>query len=456
MPHWSEQAVFYHIYPLGLCGAPARNDFAAAPVPRLERLTPWLDQARGLGANAVLLGPVMESTAHGYDTADLFQVDRRLGDNAALASLAGQARARGLRLVLDGVFHHVGRDFWAFRDVLALGQESRFVDWFHLDFTRRGPQGEAFAYETWNGCADLVKLNLMNPEVKSHLFEAVACWLRDFEIDGLRLDAADKLDLGFLAELAAHCRRLKPGFWLMGEVLHGDYRRWIDQGGLDSVTNYECYKGLYSSHVDGNYFEIAHSLRRQFAKHGLYRGLTLYSFVDNHDVDRLASRLDDQAHLYPAHCLLFTMPGVPSVYYGSEFGLTGTKAAHDDRPLRPALDLEGLRRQSPQPDLAPAIARLARLRRESPALARGDYQELSLRPCSLVFSRRSPEQWLVVGVSAEKALLRLDLALPGAGRGRLRDLLNHGPELEVVDGRVQGGLQLYPCWGRVLEFLPEG
>jgi glycosidase len=350
----------------------------------------------------------------------------------------------------------VGRDFWAFRDVLALGRESRFAGWFHLDFNGRSPQGDTFAYQTWNGCTDLVRLNLMNPEVRSHIFEAVACWLRDYDIDGLRLDAGDKLDLGFLAELAGYCRRLKPGFWLMGEVLQGDYRRWVDQGGLDAVTNYECYKGLYSSHVDGNYHEIAYSLRRQFGAHGLYRGLTLYNFVDNHDVDRLASRLTDQAHLYPVHCLLFTMPGAPAIYYGSEFGLPGTRAQHDDWPLRPALDLEALRRGSPQPDLAPAIARLARLRRELPALAQGDYQELSLRPCSLVFARRSPKQWLVVGVSAEKALLRLELTLPGAGRGKLVDLLNPGPELTVIDGKVQGGLQLYPCWGRVLEFRPEG
>jgi glycosidase len=297
MAHWSEQAVFYHIYPLGLCAAPRVNDFTSLPQPRLERLLPWLDQAQGLGANALYLGPLMESSAHGYDTADFFQVDRRLGDNQTLAWLAGEVRARGLKLVLDGVFHHVGRHFWAFRDVLALGRDSRFVDWFRLDFAGQSPYGDAFAYQTWNGCADLVKLNLDNPEVKSHLFEAVATWLRDYDIDGLRLDAADKLDLKFLAELAAFCRRLKPDFWLMGEVLHGDYRRWIDQGGLDAVTNYECYKGLFSSHREGNYHEIAHSLRRQFATHGLYQGLTLYNFVDNHDVDRLASRLTDQAHL---------------------------------------------------------------------------------------------------------------------------------------------------------------
>ncbi len=453
MSHWSEQAVFYHIYPLGQCAAPRINDFVSPPQPRLDGLLPWLDQARALRANALYLGPVMESSAHGYDTADFFQVDRRLGDNAALARLAASARARGLRLVLEGVFHHVGRHFWAFRDVLAKGPASRFRDWFHLDFQGRSGYGDPFAYESWNGCQDLVKLNLGNPEVRSHLFEAVAAWLREYHLDGLRLDAADKLDLEFLRELSQHCRRLKPDFWLMGEVLAGDYRLWIDRGGLDAVTNYECYKGLYSSHRDGNYFEIGHSLRRQFADYGLYQGLNLYSFADNHDVARLASRLTDQAHLYPVYALLFTMPGLPSLYYGSEFGIAGVKNQGDDWPLRPALDLEALRRQSPQPDLAPAIARLAGLRREEPALARGDYRELSLRHSSLVFSRRSPEQWLVVAVSAEKAILRLDLALPGAGRGILRDLLNGGPELGVVGGKVKD-LALWPCWARVLEYRP--
>jgi len=454
MADWARDAVFYHLFPLGLCDAPRQNDFNAAPQARLGRLVPWLDHAKELGASAVLLGPVLESGSHGYDTVDLFQVDRRLGQREDMMALAGEARQRGLRLVMDGVFNHVGRGFWAFRDVLAHGRDSRFRDWFHLDFHRRNDQGDPFSYATWNGCQDLVKLNLANPEVKSHLFEATASWLRDFQISGLRLDAADHIELAFLKELSAYCRRLDPEFWLMGEVVHGDYQNWLKGGGLDSVTNYECYKGIYSSHLDANYFEIAHSLRRQAGNYGLYRGHSLYNFLDNHDVDRLASKLKDQAHLFPCHCLLFTMPGAPSVYYGSEFGIKGVKAAGHDWTLRPALNLAELRRDQAGRELCQAVARLAHLRAACPALRRGDYEELALSSLSLVFSRRAPGQWLVVAISAEKEPAARDLQLPQPVNGRLVDLLNPGQEFPLRGGRARID-PLWPCWARVLQVEEE-
>ena len=454
MAAWADQAVFYHLYPLGLCGAPHHNDFNQAPQPRLLNLLPWLDQARDLGANAIYLGPMLESSGHGYDVADFYQVDRRLGDKETLAQVVEEAHQRGLKVVMEGVFHHVGRHFWAFRDVQAKGQDSQFASWFHLDFSGRSPFGDPFAYQGWNGCLDLVKLNLEHPEVKGHLFEAVACWLRDYGIDGLRLDAADCLEPAFLAELSAHCRRLHPEFWLLGEVIAGDYMRLMGPGGLDSVTNYECYKGLFSSHRDQNYFEIAHSLRRQFADYGLYQGRNLYNFADNHDVARVASQLKDPGHLFPLYCLLFTMPGIPAVYYGSEFGLTGEKQAGDDWNLRPALDLAQLRAHSPRPDLAPALARLARLRATAPALARSDYRELALSHLRLVFSRRCPEQWLVVAVSAEQGPVSQEIKLAGAGNGRLVDLLNPGQEFPIKGGRARLD-PLWPGWARVLEVRQE-
>ncbi len=455
MPHWADQAVFYHLYPLGLCGAPQRNDPKTAPAHRLERLIPWLDQARDLGATAVYLGPVLESSAHGYDIADFFHVDRRLGDDQTLAWIADEIRARGLKLVMEGVFHHVGRDFWAFRDVLAYGPDSRFRDWFHLDFSRPSPLGDPFAYQSWNGCHDLVKLNLQNPEVRSHLWEAVATWLREYDPDGLRLDAADHLPTEFIADLGSHCRALKPGFWLLGEVVAGDYRPLLEAGGLDSVTNYEAYKGLFSSHNDANYHEIAYTLRRQFGPRGLYPGRNLYAFTDNHDVNRLASRLANPAHLYPVHGLLFTLPGIPAIYYGSEFGLAGVKNPSDDWPLRPALDLDALRAHPPQPDLPAAIRRLASLRRTCPALAMGDYRELALAHRHLAFSRRCPQQWLVVAVSAEPQPIDLAIRLPDAPDGALVDLLNPGQAFPIKNGCARLD-PLWPNWARVLEVRRDG
>jgi cyclomaltodextrinase len=449
MAAWAKEAVFYHIYPLGLCGAPHANDLQAAPQNRLESLIPWLDHARSLGCNALYLGPVMESLSHGYDTVDFFQVDRRLGDGPALARLVEAAHQRGFKVVLDAVFNHVGRGFWAFRDILDTGKASRFTDWFHLDWPGHSPFGDPFAYEGWKGCLDLVKLNLANQEVKSHLFEAVLTWMRDYRIDGLRLDAADSIDLGFLSDLARHCHDLAPDFWLMGEVLHGDYRRWTTEAGLDSVTNYECYKGLFSSFNDGNLFEIAHSLRRQYADYGLYQGQHLYSFADNHDVPRLASQLKNPRHIYPLYCLLFTMPGIPSIYYGSEFGIKGVKNPNDDWSLRPALELGQLMNGGDR-ELRQALTRLAGLRVQNRALSLGDYGELVIGPRHLAFTRSFEGQRLVVAVSAEEQVKHLDLAIPGAGQAKLVDLLNDGQVCPVINGRAQG-LELWPRWARVLE-----
>jgi len=321
MNNWSEQSVFYHIYPLGFCSAPQGNDFSAPPQNRIRRLCGLGGYLKNAGFNAVYLGPVFESTTHGYDTADYFNTDRRLGTNADLAETCADLKNSGMKLVFDAVFNHVGRDFWAFRDVREQKTESPFRSWFAgLDFSRRNGMGDPFAYDTWQGHENLVKLNLSDNEVRNHLFAAAENWIQTYDIDGLRLDAADCMDKKFLSDLAARCRALKPDFWLMGEVVHGNYRDWANPDCIDSVTNYEAYKGLYSSFNDANFFEIAWTLRRLFGRNGICAGTNLYSFADNHDVDRIASTLKDRRHLHPLYCLLFCMPGIPSVYYGGNTG----------------------------------------------------------------------------------------------------------------------------------------
>lgn len=445
---WADDAFFYHIYPLGLCAAPPRNDFVSAPAPRLEQLYRWLDPIQELGANALYLGPLFESSAHGYDTADYFRVDRRLGENRHLSAFSKVLHRRGLRLVLDGVFNHVGRDFWAFRDLLAHRERSAYASWFqNLDFGRASPYGDPFHYEGWNGHYDLVKLNLANPAVRAHLFQAVRFWIEEFEIDGLRLDAADQILPDFLVALGQVCRELRPDFWLMGEMVLGDYNTLLSQGGLDSVTNYEAYKGLYSSHNDRNYFEIAYTLNRQFGPQGLYRQSGLYAFADNHDVDRVASLLKDAAHLYPLYCLLFTMPGIPSVYYGSEWGLLGQRLPGSDAPLRPALD-PAQAQALPHPNLAEWIARLAGIRRRCPALRRGGYRELSVAPQQFAFLREHSEGDVVVAVNASNAPAQVEVRLP-VEKGWLEDLLHPGETFQVAGGQARLSA-VPPNGGRIL------
>ena len=446
---WADDSVFYHLFPLGCLDAPARNSFEGPPANRLSSLTPWIDYLEDFGTNALLLGPVFESSAHGYDIADYFHVDRRLGDDAALAAISRELHRRGIRLVLDAVFNHTGRDFWAFRDIREKGRASAYCDWYHLDFTGRSPYGEPFRYKGWNGNYDLVKLNLANPAVREHLFNAVSWWIEQFQVDGLRLDAADALDFDFQRALAAHCRAIRPDFWLMGEVVHGDYRRWAYPAGLSSTTNYVAYKGLWSSHNDQNYFELAYTLNRQFGPEGIYRGLALYTFADNHDVDRVASILKNPAHLYPLYVLLMTMPGVPSIYYGSEWGIEGRKGAATDAPLRPALDPATLPEHAPHPELHGLIKSLIAIRRRFAAIRRGDYAQLHVASEQFAFIRRDPAGAIVVAVNAADRPAEIKLRIPDIANGQLIDALNNGETFSIINGRC--ALPVPSCRGRILE-----
>ncbi len=449
--HWSYDAIFYHIYPLGFCGAPNQNDFSSQPQPRLDQIRAWVPHLHSLGINALYLGPLFESSAHGYDTADYFHVDRRLGTNETLIQLVRELHVNGIRVVLDGVFNHVGRDFWAFRYVLQNGQNSAYCGWFSgLDFGRRSPYGDSFTYKAWKEHYTLAELNLHNPEPCRHLLEAVRHWIEDFDIDGLRLDVADSLDLDFQKELSAFCRALRPDFWLMGEVIHGDYRRWVNPETLASVTNYECYKGLYSSHVDKNYFEIAYALNRQFGQDGLYYGLPLYNFADNHDVNRVASNLQNPAHLYPLYCLMFSMPGIPSIYYGSEWGLEGMRTPQSDSALRPYLDLNDIQRNAPHPDLPAILQRLSQIRKSSCALCYGDYRQLQVSHQQLAFSRQTDSETAIVLLNAAETPARFDFPVPLANGIQLVDALNNGETFRVDQGRLQVDL-VHPHWARILK-----
>ncbi len=446
--HWASESVFYHIYPLGLCGAPPENNGTLTPEPRLEKLAAWSSHMRDLGANAVYLGPLFESSTHGYDTADYFHLDRRLGTDETLRDVVSRFHADGHRVILDAVFNHVGRRFWAFRDVQEKGPASPFCAWFQdLHFGPSNPCGDPFTYATWQGHLSLVKLNLKNADVKNHLFEAVATWIREYDLDGLRLDAADCLDLDFLRELGAWCRSLKPDFWLLGEVIHGDYRRWANPETLDAVTNYEAYKGLYSSLNDKNYFEMAYTLNRQFGENGLYKNLPLYAFADNHDVNRVASTLHQSRHLYPLYCLLFTLPGVPSIYYGSEWGWLGMKQPGTDAPLRPEIELGSVGAHAPHPDLYAALRNLAHVRREHPALLHGKYRQLFVGMEQFAFVRTTPEETILILLNSAEKESTVELKLPEWENSRWEDVLNCGTWWEWRPGK--NSLTVPPSWARI-------
>ena len=284
--------------------------------------------------------------------------------------------------------------------------------------------------------------------MREHLFEAVAYWMDAFAIDGLRLDAADVIETDFLKGLAAFCKARRPDFWLMGEIVHGDYRCLANPQMLDSATNYECYKGLYSSLADANYFEIAYALNRQFGEGGTYRDLPLYNFVDNHDVNRVASNLLKPAHLYPLYCLLFTMPGVPSIYYGSEWGLEGKRTPHNDSALRPQLDLGQMTGNTAQTRLADHITRLASLRKSLTALRYGAYRQLYVSHEQLAFARCTDSEYVVVMLNAADSPIQMDVPIPANFTSAV-DMLNLDERFTVQNGRLRVET-VHPHWGRIL------
>lgn len=460
-----QNSIFYHIYPLGALGAPHRNDFSSSPVPRLREMLNWLDHIQTLGANAIYLGPVFESSSHGYDTANYYEVDRRLGTREDLRLFANELKARGIRLVLDGVFNHVGRDFWAFRDVLENRERSAWQDWFAgMRFDQRSPMGDPFSYEAWNGHFELVKLNLSNPAVKEHLFGAIAMWKEAFDIDGIRLDAADSLSFDFMREFRAYCNQLDSGLWLMGEVIHGDYRRWANPESLHATTNYELYKSMWSALNDGNFFELAHSLKRQFGPGGLYQDLkTQYNFVDNHDVTRIINRLKLREHLPLIQVLMFTLPGLPSVYYGSEFGFEGVKQS-DDWNLRPVFDLQALeahygewannlaialKPSDENRDWRALLQVLSRLRLANAALTQGDYHELMVKPEQFAFKREHEGQIAIVVANSAANPMDLEITLPRHKGWRFVDLLDESQSF-IIDEQGKLKLNIPAYWGRIL------
>lgn len=420
---WYDEAIFYHIYPLGLCGSEKVNAFKGEGR-AFSEMNLWPRHIQEIGCNAVYIGPLFESSTHGYDTADYQKVDGRLGSNADFKHWVQLCHEAGIRVVVDGVFNHTGRDFFAFKDLLERRRDSWGKAWYcNVNFDQHSPIGDAFNYESWRGYAQLPKLDLKNPAVCDYLLERVRYWVDHFDIDGIRLDCADVLDFDFMKQLRRMTSDLKVDFWLMGEVIHGDYGRWVNDEALHSVTNYELHKGIYSAHNTHNYFEMAHTIRRLFAEdHGICKGKRLYNFVDNHDVDRIYDKLDNKAHLMPVYAFLYTIWGIPSIYYGSEWGISGRKAGGSDDPLRPEIALETF--INPHPELTAYITDLAAIHRQCPELTYGIYKELLLTNRQYAFARIGDGYTCITILNNDDDGCQVQVKLPSSA-SCCRDLMNH-------------------------------
>lgn len=431
---WYDEAVFYHIYPLGLTGAPKQNSYGE-PEHRLNTLLPWITHIKKIGCNALYIGPLFESVGHGYETTDYKKLDSRLGTNEDLAAFVAECHRQGIKVVLDGVFNHTGRDFFAFQDLKQNREQSAYKDWYcNVNFWGNNEYNDGFSYENWGGHNLLVKLNQHNPAVKDYICDVIRFWVSEFDIDGIRLDAADVLDFEYMKALRRTANEVKPDFWLMGEVIHGDYTRWVNEGTLHCVTNYTLHKALYSGHNDHNYFEIAHTVKRLYEMGGnRIDGLRLYNFTDNHDVERIYTKLNKKEHFAPVHVLLYTLPGVPSIYYGSEFGIEGKKERFSDDSLRPALSLSDYENAEEKNPCTRLIAALGLVRRHTAALSYGDYRELLLTNRQYAFSRNYNGVSVVVTVNNDDS--DYVMTLPAGNAARYRGALS-GETVSVNNGQI--------------------
>lgn len=414
---WAYESVFYQIYPLGFCGAPFEND--GVQTHKIKKVEEWIPHMKKLGINAIYFSPVFESDTHGYNTRDYKKIDVRIGTNQDFKEVCQRLHENGIRVVLDGVFNHVGRGFYQFQDVLKNRENSPYLNWFHINLGGNSNYNDGLWYEGWEGNYDLVKLNLQNGEVVHQILDAVQYWIDEFDIDGLRLDVAYCLDENFVRTLRSFTTEKKPDFFLLGEMLHGDYNRLMNDSMLHSVTNYECYKGLYSSFNSMNMFEINHSLLRQFGPENwtLYKGKHLLSFVDNHDVTRVASILSNEKHLPLIYAMCFGMPGIPCVYYGSEWGTRADKS-QGDPALRPCFE------QPEWNELSEFISKLAEAKKNSEALNYGSFRSVLLTNRQCIFERASGHERVMVAINADEAPFTAHF---DAGCGMATDLITGQP-----------------------------
>jgi glycosidase len=398
MPEWVRHAIWWQVYPLGFVGA-----FPAAQPPdpgehRLGRLIDWLDHAIDLGASGIALGPVFDSRTHGYDTTDHYRIDPRLGDDGDFDRLVDEAHRRGLKVLLDGVFNHVGTDFPRYRDAVE-HRDPEAASWF------RGRPGR---FHTFEGHGELIALNHRNPAVVDYTADVMAHWLGR-GADGWRLDAAYALPESFWAQVIPRVRANHADAWFVAEVIHGDYSAFVAASGVDSVTQYELWKAVWSSLNDGNFHELDWALQRHNAFQDTFSPLT---FVGNHDVTRIASKLERPEHLGHALVLLFTIGGVPSIYAGDELGYRGIKEdrAGGDDAVRPEFTMPPTEVGGDAGDILNLHRYLIGLRRRHPWLHDARTSALRLENRCYVFQTRHGDDALIVALNLDDSPAPLSVA----------------------------------------------
>ena len=407
--------IIYHIYPYGMCNCLRYNDFDSEVSNNLEILKNELPNIKKKGFTAILIGPICESVFHGYDTVDYFSVDRRLGDEKMLKSFCNKAHDLGLKVIFDTVFNHSGRLFFAFLDIRIHKEKSKYQNWYNIDFSKKSEFNDDFDYEGWQGSKDLVKYNLENNEVRKYLLGVLKYWIETFNIDGVRLDAAHLMSTSFLQEISSFTKAINPDFWLLGEVIHGNYSAFLEKTDLDSCTDYQIYEQFYKAFNEKDFFILSDELEREFGSNGIYKNNSLYIFLDNQDVNRIASNLNDFQYLVPLYIILFSLPGIPSIYYGSEYGIKGKRTPYNDCDIR--IPMPPFTTSIPDwayPNINPhmlekTIEILCDVRKSSKALINNNFKIEKVTKTFICFRRWYEDETVILGINIGSEVEYMDL-----------------------------------------------
>jgi cyclomaltodextrinase len=453
IPDWAKRGIFYHIYPLGFFNAPKHNKDEAATIDRLAGIRNYYDHLKKLGINVIQFGPVFESVSHGYDTIDYMKIDHRLGTNELFKGIVRELHEKGFKVILDGVFNHVSREFDAFKDIQQYKQNSWRKHWHFIDFSKNSPYNDGFDYKNWEGHYELVKLNLNEKDVREYIFSVASYWLKEMEIDGWRLDVAYQIASEFWRAFRQVCKNIKPDCFLLGEMIHGPYTNWIGPNLLDAGTGYQIYKSIWSALNSNNLYELKAVLERSFhPEWGLFKKIALVNFLGNHDTTRIHSILIEEPLLYPAFIFLFTTNGIPKIYYGDEIGMTGVKTQHSDDEIRKPMPLIN----DPWPPNGEAIfehvRKLIQIRKANHALMYGELKPLYADKHILVFLRRSSVQTLliIINTHAQTYTTKIPLWNQNLEGAKFVELLEQGGQKEFIVHQNQLLVELFPYWARIL------
>ena len=340
-PDWVNDTVWYQIFPDRFCnGTPEKNGedilpWRTGPVTNQERfggnlagIRKRLSYLKELGINGIYLNPIMEAESnHKYDTRDYTKIDPYFGDNEEFALLVKEAHELGIRVMVDAVFNHCGRHFAQWLDVEENGEKSEFADWFMIhDWNALKKQGDtrdgrfySFAFNEY-----MPKLNTNNEEVIRYFSDICESWIRDFDIDGIRFDVGNEVSHRFLKRVRERVKSLKPDIYLLGEIWH-DASQWLMGDEYDSVMNYPLMSGIHDFFLDkeSTKEDFEYMVNRCYTMYMQQCNNVLFNLLDSHDTERLMNRLKNLNVFYQQLAVLFTMPGSPCIYYGTEIAMEG-------------------------------------------------------------------------------------------------------------------------------------